>query len=476
MKKCWLFALVAFSALGAGACADESSDEGMVARVAGYDLTVDDLAELLVDEEQIPADRGLLERVADLWVDYVLLGAATARDSTFADIDFEPLVRRQLEQVMIFQLRDSVIQADTVISDADLRALFEAEDGAMEIRARHILLGIPAGATVSDRQAVITRMEQIKAQIDAGADFQAAAQSFSQDGGTAPRGGDLGFFGLGDMFPEFEAAVVALEPGEVSDPVMTQVGVHLIQLVEKRLQGFEEVAEGLRARVQTRRFLQAESTYVASVEERAAPEVQSGAVDIVRELASDPGAQMSARAARRALMTYTDGSLSITDVREILKAQTPGFLVQVAEGEDDEIERFLQGLVQRKLLTAEATAAGFGPSQERVDSLVSDARAQLRAASSALGILNPDRAPGEDLEPALERAVLEALERIVAGGVEVVELGPIAYQLREGQSPVVSSEGIGQSVLLIGQRRANRSASILEDAADGTQAPDSIGG
>lgn len=90
-----------------------------------------------------------------------------------------------------------------------------------EFRAAHILVATKDAA------------QKLKGQIDGGADFGELAMANSTDGAAAS-GGDLGWFGRGMMVKEFEDAVVAMEPGEVSDPVQTQFGWHLIKLSETR--------------------------------------------------------------------------------------------------------------------------------------------------------------------------------------------------------------------------------------------------
>ena len=77
------------------ACGDASTDEGVVARVDDYRLTVDDAVELLVDEERLAADVGVVESLAELWIDYTLLAEAVGNDTTLSEIDVEPLVIRQ---------------------------------------------------------------------------------------------------------------------------------------------------------------------------------------------------------------------------------------------------------------------------------------------------------------------------------------------------------------------------------------------
>ena len=116
MTKKWIAPAALGVALTAAACADEASDENVVARVGDHALTVDEAVELLVDEEQFAADARVVGSLADLWIDYTLLAEAVTTDSMFADLDLEPLVMQQINQVMVFQLRDSVIQVDTFIT------------------------------------------------------------------------------------------------------------------------------------------------------------------------------------------------------------------------------------------------------------------------------------------------------------------------------------------------------------------------
>ena len=98
------------------------------------------------------------------------------------------------------------------------------------ISARHILIRWP-GPTAADSAQARATLDSLRAEVASGADFAALATEFSDDPGSAANGGDLGEFGPGRMVPPFEAAAFALENvGDVSDPVETRFGVHLIQL------------------------------------------------------------------------------------------------------------------------------------------------------------------------------------------------------------------------------------------------------
>jgi foldase protein PrsA len=103
-----------------------------------------------------------------------------------------------------------------------------------EIRASHILVEEEAKA------------KELKEEIDGGADFAELAKEHSTDPGSGEKGGDLGFFGSGAMVPEFEEAAYALDVNEVSEPVQTQHGWHIIKVTEKKeKESFDAMKEEL---------------------------------------------------------------------------------------------------------------------------------------------------------------------------------------------------------------------------------------
>lgn len=128
-------------------------------------------------------------------------------------------------------------------SEEDVLAAYEDAyshgNGGDEFNAAHILVD-----TEEEAKAV-------KAELDAGADFTTLAKEKST-GPSGPNGGALGWFSTGRMVPEFEEAVIAMRSGEVSDPVQTQFGWHVILLNERRKTAapeFEEVREELAAKL-----------------------------------------------------------------------------------------------------------------------------------------------------------------------------------------------------------------------------------
>lgn len=129
--------------------------------------------------------------------------------------------------------RDAIVD-DVEVSEAAVRGAYERELEAFQAqerrRASHILINI--GDARSEAEA-LAQAEALRERILAGEDFAELAREYSDDPGSAPDGGDLGMAGRDTFVPPFEQALFGLESvGEVSEPVVTQFGVHLIRLEE----------------------------------------------------------------------------------------------------------------------------------------------------------------------------------------------------------------------------------------------------
>lgn len=118
-----------------------------------------------------------------------------------------------------------------------------------ERRASHILLSVPQDATDAEVEKVRARALELKQRIDAGEPFEKLAREFSEDPGSAKKGGDLGYFARGIMDKPFEDKVFSMAKGQVSDPVRSRFGFHIIRLEDIRkgaVKPFEEVRDSLR--------------------------------------------------------------------------------------------------------------------------------------------------------------------------------------------------------------------------------------
>ncbi len=103
-----------------------------------------------------------------------------------------------------------------------------------QVRARHILISVASDASEADQQLALAEAISITQRLRAGDDFAELALQYSDDTGSGQQGGDLGFFGRGQMVTEFEEAAFSLPVGEISDPVLSEFGYHIIEVLEQQ--------------------------------------------------------------------------------------------------------------------------------------------------------------------------------------------------------------------------------------------------
>lgn len=214
--------LALFMASGAVA-QDAPSASDIVATVNGTEIT---LGQMIITRNQLPPqyqqlpDEVLFTGVLDQLIQQQVLADTLGSDPLRVTIALENERRSLLAGEVVNQI------ATDAVTEEGLTALYEemiAQMGsAQEFNAAHILV-----ETEEEALSVIAR-------LDAGEDFGDLARELSTDFGSGANGGDLGWFGTGVMVPPFEEAVLSLEVGEVSSPVETQFGWHIVTLNETR--------------------------------------------------------------------------------------------------------------------------------------------------------------------------------------------------------------------------------------------------
>jgi len=165
----------------------------------------------------------------------------------------------QPEQIQVDFIRLAVddLAAQAEVSEAELLAFYESNTERFTApgsrSARHILLTVPEDASDDSIAQVKAEADQLIQRIRSGEDFADIARIASQDPGSAARGGDLGIIRPGTMAPAFEEAVFALTESEISVPVRTRYGWHVIQLTDLRestTKPFDEVSGEIKTMLQ----------------------------------------------------------------------------------------------------------------------------------------------------------------------------------------------------------------------------------
>jgi len=219
-----------------GAARAEDKD-AVVARVNGVDIRDSDIA---FAEEEIGGNMPAIppEQKRDYLINYLVDVIVLSQAAEKQKLDDRPDVKHRLAFDRNRLLMEALLQdaGKAALSDEAEHKLYDeavkqvkAEE---EVHARHILV-------VSEDEA-----KAILAQLKGGADFIALAKEKSKDPGSAESGGDLGYFTKEQMVPEFAEVAFKLDKGQLSDPVKTQFGWHIIKVEDKRIKPtptFEQV-------------------------------------------------------------------------------------------------------------------------------------------------------------------------------------------------------------------------------------------
>lgn len=425
----------------------------VLARAAGHELSVDQATNLLAPAVRIPAQPDVVDAVANLWIDYVLLATAAAQDSTLNNVDLNAIIDPYFNQQLVFRLRDEVIQVDTAITEEELRRLYDDSPVGAEIRARHILFRMPPDASPQVRQEIETRAEQVRQQAAGGADFAQLAAQHTEEPGGAERGGDLGYFGPNQMVQPFEEAAFRLQPGQVSGLVETPFGIHIIKVEDRRSTPYADVRDQFREMVIGERIGTAEESYLTQLTDARQIEVQDGATSVARELASKPGTTLSRRAGQRVLVRYQGGSLTAQEYLALMQQRPAAQRSQIAAAGDDQLQEWLRLLARDEILIEEARNRGLGASQTEQDSARLELREQLVEAARDAGLLPVTPQAGETHNQAIQRQVNAFITQIINGEASVIPLGAIGFTMRQQFGAELFERAIPTVVSRVEQRR-----------------------
>ncbi len=228
-RKTFLMAALLLS--GASAMA-QTADDPVIMRVNGVPVTRSEF-EYSFNKNNADGvlDKKGVEEYVPLFVDFKL----KVEEAKAQGIDTLSSIRRELEGYKEQMVMPTL--EDTAFIEREARKTYQATAdrfaGQDLLTASHILVLMRQDADAQKQAAAKARIDSIYAVLQGGADFAEVAKACSDDKGSAQRGGELGQFGKGMMIPDFEKAAYALQPGQMSAPVKTTVGWHIIKLADR---------------------------------------------------------------------------------------------------------------------------------------------------------------------------------------------------------------------------------------------------
>ena len=159
------------------------------------------------------------------------------------------LKEKTMKGLAVQELIEKQVTSKIEISDADRRGFYDSNPNFFEqpeqIEARHILIKSDPKDEKAQQEKALEKIKEAQQQVKAGEDFADLAKKYSE-GPSGKNGGDLGYFGRGQMVKPFEDAAFGLEPDQISDIVKTRFGYHLIMVTGKKAAStipYEEVKE-----------------------------------------------------------------------------------------------------------------------------------------------------------------------------------------------------------------------------------------
>jgi len=194
------------------------------------------------------------------FADNVVRILVLAEEGRRRKIDETPAFKTQAmfsEASVLAGLTSDNLRRSIKLEDAELRKYYEAHKSDYErVRVRHILIrmqGSPLPLTPGQKDLTeaeaLAKAQDIRKKLLAGEDFAALVSTESNDTETIVTGGDIGFFHRGQRVPSFEEAAFALNVGQISEPVKTPFGYHIIRMEAKESKSFEAVRPDLEKRM-----------------------------------------------------------------------------------------------------------------------------------------------------------------------------------------------------------------------------------
>lgn len=371
-----LAAVAAFSLAACSGLKDAlNAHTDWVARAGSAELTVTKLANLL-GKSRAPVRKDIAKSIANVWADYQLLGVAAAKNDSLADPKLiDEAMWPAIANLKARKWYDVVSKGWGVEDTAAARRQWET---GQVLAADHILL-LTQNMNDAQKADVKKKIDALRARVTP-ANFAQLATANSQDTQSAKNGGSLGIFPKGAMVPDFEKALVALKPGEISPVIQTQFGYHII-----RRPTYDQIKNQLVLASKGRSVAVAESTYLAKLEANGKIEIKKDAATTVRALGNDPDAY---RRDNTVLATSTAGKFTTSRLVGWLETLPPQARVldQIKQSPDSLLQQLVRNFVKNELVLKQADSAKVQVDTTQMAQLHASFTNAVRSAWTQLGV------------------------------------------------------------------------------------------
>ncbi len=224
----------------------EAKTSDILAKVGDKTFTseqFDAMAQTMPPQIQVmlKSNPSMKSELINRWIQLTLL----VHEAEAMKLDQDPAVKTKLDdlrsRVLVDALIDKRITRTTSLPEEKIKAYYDSHASEFEkgeqVRARHILIRVEQNSAPEVDAKAKETIDMVAEKLKNGESFETLALEYSEDPGSKINGGDLGYFGKGQMVKEFEEAAFATKVNEVSEPVRTAFGYHLIMLTDKKAPG-----------------------------------------------------------------------------------------------------------------------------------------------------------------------------------------------------------------------------------------------
>lgn len=455
------FVTIALVLAGCSGLKDALTNHVNTAATAGTrELPAARLAELM-NAAQMPPRKELASAVASLWVNYQLLAQAAARSDTLAgDALADEAMWAQVAQRRLQKLEEAIAAtAHVEVSPAELETAYNS---GKVLVARHILISAARNSLTAKQIDSARRVaENVRRQVTP-ANFVAMVKRYSGDPGSAASGGEYVWpsVQIPAMVPEFEQGARALKPGEISDPIQTDFGFHIILR-----ESYADAKSRFDTAYTSHAKQEAEQAWITALEDKANVKVDEDAPRIVKAIVEDLDVY---RDNRTVLATAKGVDLRAARVANWIAAFPPQVQIrqQLQQAPDSVMPRFVKNLMRNELLLRAADSAKIELAPDELAQIRESFRGSVRNTMGALGILPSQLA--DSAKTASDRSALAAsrvdayLGHLVRNEAQFVDISePVALALRSKYHGSVNDAGLDKAATL---------AATLKSGADAAAA------
>jgi hypothetical protein len=437
-----------------------SAHADVAAEASGQELPASRLGQIMSSAgKNVQVNRETADFVANIWVDYALLGQAVVQGKLPLDsASVTEVVWPEISEIKGMRWHDTLMAHRGTFPDSSLDSLYRSPN----LRTiQHILFQARANVAPAVRDSVKHQAELALAKIRKGASFSQLAATLSQDAGSVADSGYLPPSPRGRFVPAFDSVAWSLEPGQVSGLVETPFGYHIIRrptLADARARLSDYLTE--------RAGQHLDSLYMDSLSSVNHVEVLTSAPAAMRAAAESPD---ESRRSTKELVRFRGGALTVQEYLRWMRALPPQYAAQLKSANDTMLIRFSKILTQNLLLLRVADSAKITLTPVEWATLQRKYLSQLDTLKTEMGLNETDLTDSAvglaDREKVAQLRVERYFDQLIAGKGKLRPLpSALATMLRERLPYRIHDAGINSAMGLAVEMKAKADSAAPKGA------------